>query len=608
MEKEKTFRELITNYSFIIPDYQRAYSWGEKQLIPFINDILEHCDDNNNPSDDTTYYLGHYILENSKDKSIFEIVDGQQRISTVYLFFIVCGYLKNKNYNYGINFRPVSYDLPGLEEIKDILNQRNDAGSELEKLLKNSKTSSLKRMIEAVNLFLNAFSDAGKLKTSDIENYVKILNNAYCSVAVFDNKSVASQIFELHNTRGVKLTETEKIKALLMKSIYINSTNPDEDIKEIQCDFAKIFELEEQASEVWLRGEMPLDTVLMYHLRATEDGNKFENFGLPQSNEGEKGSFEYVKDALSKKNNKELVVNYAKNLAKEFAKSMEILTNVIPTSDKQNRIVGDVLLLDKNKSIIFLLRAFRVNKNIDSILISRWENFLLNYEMIYWHGFFHNKRYRGDWHEIYKTLVADSDFIATNSILKEFYDGKKRFGSDWKPLAAESKARFETGQKHYHNNAYNFPKVGYFLYKYELSKEANIELIRNSIFKNDKVSIDHIVAQQISLQSLGFENINTLEESHHIRIQANLLLKDINNVINGIGNLALSTVSRNASDSNKLPAEHINTYLTYGFKSTAQQVQAWIEPQFFATKIEERTQDIADFISETIINRNDIWE
>lgn len=221
MKKEQTFGEFIKNYAFVIPDYQRAYSWGEKQLNPFINDILEHCDDNNDPSDNTTYYLGHYILENSNNSNKFEIVDGQQRISTVYLFLLVCGYLKEENYINEIDFSPVSYDLEGLEAIKTILGKKQDVDTELLKLLENSKTSSLKRMIEAISIFKDAFSTSKKntalLNEDNIEKYIEIINNAYCSVAIFNDKSVASKIFELHNTRGIKLTEAEKVKALFRK-------------------------------------------------------------------------------------------------------------------------------------------------------------------------------------------------------------------------------------------------------------------------------------------------------------------------------------------------------------------------------------------------------
>ena len=534
MEKEKTFGEFIRKYSFVIPDYQRAYSWGEKQLFPFINDILEHCDDNDDPSDDTRYYLGHYILEKPKEQVKYEIVDGQQRISTVYLFLMICGYLKNENYINEIDFKPVSYDLLGLEEIKTIFNKGNNVDNELEQLLTSAGTSSLKRMVEAVILFKNAFSTSEKsnkaalMSLNDIDKYIEIINNAYCSVAIFNDKSVASQIFELHNTRGVKLTETEKVKALLMKNIYINSLTPlesEKNIQEIQADFAKIFMLEEAVNDVWLRGDMPLDTILMYHLRAVEDGNKIEHFGSPQSSEGDRGSFEYVKESLSKKNKEELVM-YAKKIAKEFARSMEILTVDIPNSDKldSNHLIGDVLLLDKSKSLIFLLRAFRANNTIDYHLIKRWENFVLCYDIIYWNGFFHGKQYRGNFDTIYASLKPELDFEECKNLLSEYYKGKW-FGADWGHLGENTKKLFEEGKNKWLSNTYQWTRTGYFLYKYEIQKGANIEKIRTDIFKDDKVSIDHIVARGLTWGSLGYADYENLSEEDDQKKQANQLWK-----------------------------------------------------------------------------------
>jgi len=86
------------------------------------------------------------------------------------------------------------------------------------------------------------------------------------------------------------------------------------------------------------------------------------------------------------------------------------------------------------------------------------------------------------------------------------------------------------------------------------------------------------------------------------------LRKEIWEVINGVGNLALSTRSNNSSDSNGLPNEHIGTYEKCGFIETAKQVKTWENPQQFVSRINDRSEDIIKFISESIINRNDIWE
>jgi hypothetical protein len=615
-ENGKTFKKFIKDYSFVITDYQRAYSWGEKQIIPFINDILEHIDDNDDPSDDTKYYLGHYILENSTDENIFEIIDGQQRITTVYLFLLVCGYFnKNKEiYNF-IKFLPVTYDREGLENIKSILESNEDVKYKLENLLTFEKTMSLARMVMAVQIFIDAFE--GKIKKLDfekIEKYVKVIFDAHCSVALFKDKAVASQIFELHNTRGIALSETEKVKALLMKSVYINSENPDKEIEVIQEAFAKVFKMEEKVSENWLRGDMPLDTVLMYHLRAVEDGVKVENFGSPNSISGENGSFEYVRKAIALKgNNKSEVLEYSKNIAIELAKSMKILTIEIPKADKQNNnhLIGDILLLDRSKSLVFLLRAFRVNETIDYNLIERWENFMLCYEIIYWNGFFYNKRYRGDFNTIYASLKSDFNFEECKNLLFEYYDGNgKSFGSDWGNLKNNTLERFTSKKNQWMSNTYEWDKVGYFLYKFEIQNggREKIEKIRTDIFKDDKVSIDHIVARGLTWKSLGFTDYDTLPEDNEQKKQANKLWKDIWGVINGIGNLALSTASNNSSDSNGLPKEHFGTFEKCGFIETAKQVETWVNPEQFASKINKRSEDIIEFISEKIINQDDIWK
>jgi hypothetical protein len=79
-------------------------------------------------------------------------------------------------------------------------------------------------------------------------------------------------------------------------------------------------------------------------------------------------------------------------------------------------------------------------------------------------------------------------------------------------------------------------------------------------------------------------------------------------VINGIGNLALSTASNNSSDSNGLPNKHLNTYEKFGFIETSKQVESWKEPKEFASKINQRSEDILRFISDKIINKTDLWE
>ena len=67
---------------FYIPNYQRGYAWGEKQIRDFYEDFkTEYFVD--------SYYFGTILLQaNGKEgkKERFEIIDGQQRLTTLIIF------------------------------------------------------------------------------------------------------------------------------------------------------------------------------------------------------------------------------------------------------------------------------------------------------------------------------------------------------------------------------------------------------------------------------------------------------------------------------------------------------------------------------------------
>ena len=111
----KNVRNLIDLFSnvekLIVPSYQRAYAWEEEQLNQFISDMLEM-------KERGQYYYGHFILEEREGK-IFEVIDGQQRLTTFILFLIVCNsFVKGGFDNFIGKFETVEYDENNFEMIK----------------------------------------------------------------------------------------------------------------------------------------------------------------------------------------------------------------------------------------------------------------------------------------------------------------------------------------------------------------------------------------------------------------------------------------------------------------------------------------------------------
>ena len=62
--------------NFFVPDYQRGYRWGENEVKQLLEDIYENGL--------KPYYLQPIVVKTIKNKS-YELIDGQQRLTTLYL-------------------------------------------------------------------------------------------------------------------------------------------------------------------------------------------------------------------------------------------------------------------------------------------------------------------------------------------------------------------------------------------------------------------------------------------------------------------------------------------------------------------------------------------
>lgn len=91
------------NDEYLIPIYQRNYAWQEAQIVQLVEDIADYAEMNKNNEVKKTYYIGTIVVfEKIKNgKTIYETIDGQQRLTTLSILLSV---LKN-NFNMKINFK-----------------------------------------------------------------------------------------------------------------------------------------------------------------------------------------------------------------------------------------------------------------------------------------------------------------------------------------------------------------------------------------------------------------------------------------------------------------------------------------------------------------------
>ena len=81
---EQAFRECF----YIVPDYQREYVWTDKEINLLIDDINEQIE-TSNPRE---YFIGTVLVSPTEKPNHYEVIDGQQRLTT---FFLLLCALKN---------------------------------------------------------------------------------------------------------------------------------------------------------------------------------------------------------------------------------------------------------------------------------------------------------------------------------------------------------------------------------------------------------------------------------------------------------------------------------------------------------------------------------
>jgi uncharacterized protein with ParB-like and HNH nuclease domain len=198
-------KELFENNYFIIPDYQRGYSWENEQLADLIKDIT------NIAGQDNKHYTGTIVASrNQQEANCYQIVDGQQRLTSLVL-------LLNELYH---------YDPVAFTEIKKLFLIRGTTGDERAVFTPNLET---RACFEAV------INRKGYLPS--IKSHELIIGAAeYFRVLVEDNPNAVNWIydtiihklsflfftpaydkeigimFEVINNRGKPLSELEKIK------------------------------------------------------------------------------------------------------------------------------------------------------------------------------------------------------------------------------------------------------------------------------------------------------------------------------------------------------------------------------------------------------------
>jgi hypothetical protein len=227
---EEAFRECF----YVVPDYQREYVWTEKE----VNELLQDIDEEFDVGEKREYFIGTVLVSPTAQNSHFEVIDGQQRLTTFFLLLcalrerfkgepqypLFTGLLSTSYTDSGGNLKTSLKLEPRYENAGELMNRivaiDADPQATRAKIAAAGipKFGSLENLLTAFTT-IHAFLDANYKELDALRKYWGYLANNVVFIQISTDVSSALKIFETINERGVGLNSMDLLKNLLFTQV-----------------------------------------------------------------------------------------------------------------------------------------------------------------------------------------------------------------------------------------------------------------------------------------------------------------------------------------------------------------------------------------------------
>ena len=223
----KTVKELFDgNNYYQVPSYQRPYRWKTENVEELWEDLTNAIE-----NDDEEYFLGSIILTKNKSNKYLDVIDGQQRLTTLTILFCV---LRDIYYNQ-IEDKKTKNTILGRIKSLETDNERlrfktqsqkqNSFEQEILKEINFNKKRN-KSEIQSDSFLNTAYLFKDKIETlldedpKKIEEFTDyVLDKVRIITIECTTQSLAIKLFQVLNIRGMDLTPADLIKSYLMSKL-----------------------------------------------------------------------------------------------------------------------------------------------------------------------------------------------------------------------------------------------------------------------------------------------------------------------------------------------------------------------------------------------------
>ncbi|HEY5041604.1 MAG TPA: DUF262 domain-containing protein [Verrucomicrobiae bacterium] len=257
-----SIHEAFIECFYIVPDYQREYVWKDKEVLQLLDDINEQIDSGVSRE----YFIGMVLVSPTDPKNHYEVIDGQQRLTTFFLLLCVLKHLFRGEPQGQMISGLISTSYPSSEgEIRTSLKldpRYENASEVMTKIVALEADPQVTRAgIQAAGItsfgslenLVNAYGTIHRYLKDNYDDNAKLkkywgyLAHNVVFIQISTDISSALKIFETINERGVGLNPMD-----LLKNLLFTQVNPQK-FTQLKNEWKKVTMPLEKAKEKPLR-------------------------------------------------------------------------------------------------------------------------------------------------------------------------------------------------------------------------------------------------------------------------------------------------------------------------------------------------------------------
>ncbi len=359
-----TIKEIFLEEGYSIPNYQRDYAWKDKNFRDLWEDLEEAIDYNKKGQG---HFIGTMVVANNEDnKKLYDIIDGQQRTTTIFMLLHVLANKQNekdkqetRKYLYQKGELKLEV-APQNQSFFKVLLEAAEKG-DISHCEKDADTEGKQNLFEVLKAILDKVS---KLSEEGVNERLETLLEMVLLRLEEPDPGRAIRTFQSVNDRGVPLLLLDKLKSLL---IYYSNTfcdgkrGLDQFINDHFGEIFKIFAKIKKSDHISSVGGFDEGDIFRYHAGSQRfDGIEFLGHYATSTED----TYEKLKDELKeikKSKLKSFIRSYVSDLKNFYQAFLDLLSEI----DTSPTTLKAMLINTINPLFFNSLIRLKINNELD---------------------------------------------------------------------------------------------------------------------------------------------------------------------------------------------------------------------------------------------------